>query len=425
MAEDSRGDPACGGMDGRKDPVPSSGGFNFPEYEFPELNTQAFHVAAFGELWRGRLRGEEDLSLKDLPGGREVTDSGCEDAAVARDLGCSLETAAELRAVCGLDKLRCLEEGEDPEVIPENTDLVTLGVRKRLLKHREETLRIDRACRQETFAYEMGPLSSNFPVDAAGGSHLLESHAVGKKPENSADMIEEGELILSVNIFYPVIFHKHREHKPYQTMLVLGSQKLTELRDSICCVSDLQIGGEFSNTPDQAPENISKDLYKSAFFYFEGTFYNDKRYPECRDLSRTIIEWSESHDRGYGKFQTAKMEDFTFNDLYIKVGFPYLYCHQGDCEHVVVITDIRLVHHDDCLDKTLYPLIIKKHWLWTRKCFVCKMFTARWVTNNDSFAPQDPCFFCDVCFRMLHYDAEGNKLGEFLAYPYVDPGTFN
>ncbi|XP_052500928.1 snRNA-activating protein complex subunit 3 isoform X2 [Budorcas taxicolor] len=396
MAEDSRGDPACGGMDGRQDPVPSSGGFNFPEYELPELNTHAFHVAAFGELWRGRLRGEGDLSLKEPPADREVTDSGCEDAAAARDLGCSLETAAELRAVCGLDKLRCLEEGEDPEVIPENTDLVTLGIRKRLLKHREETLRIDRACRQETFAYEM------------------ESHAVGKKPENSADMIEEGELILS-----------HKEHKPYQTMLVLGSQKLTELRDSICCVSDLQIGGEFSNTPDQAPENISKDLYKSAFFYFEGTFYNDKRYPECRDLSRTIIEWSESHDRGYGKFQTAKMEDFTFNDLYIKVGFPYLYCHQGDCEHVVVITDIRLVHHDDCLDKTLYPLLIKKHWLWTRKCFVCKMFTARWVTNNDSFAPQDPCFFCDVCFRMLHYDAEGNKLGEFLAYPYVDPGTFN
>ncbi|XP_062936403.1 snRNA-activating protein complex subunit 3 isoform X3 [Cynocephalus volans] len=306
-----------------------------------------------------------------------------------------------------LDKLKCLEEGQDPEVIPEDTDLVTLGARKKFLEHREETITIDRVCRQETFAYEM------------------ESHAIGKKPENPADTIEEGELILSVNILYPVIFNKHKEHKPYQTMLVLGSQKLTELRDSICCVSDLQIGGEFSNTPDQAPEHISKDLYKSAFFYFEGTFYNDKRYPECRDLSRTIIEWSEARDRGYGKFQTARMEDFTFNDLYIKLGFPYLYCHQGDCEHVVVITDIRLVHHDDCLDKTLYPLLIKKHWLWTRKCFVCKMYTARWVTNNDSFAPEDPCFFCDVCFRMLHYDSEGNKLGEFLAYPYVDPGTFN
>lgn len=26
-----------------------------------------------------------------------------------------------------LDKLKCLEEAEDPEVIPEDTDLVTLG----------------------------------------------------------------------------------------------------------------------------------------------------------------------------------------------------------------------------------------------------------------------------------------------------------
>ncbi|XP_058999490.1 snRNA-activating protein complex subunit 3 [Mustela lutreola] len=362
MAESSRGGPTCRGVDPRQDTVSSSENCNFPEYELPELNTRAFHVGAFGQLWRGRLRGERDLSLKEpqasaLPGSQGVTDWGQEDAAVAGDLGCSLEAAAELRTVCGLDKLKCLEEGEDPEVIPENTDLVTLGIRKKLLEQREETITIDRVCRQETFAYEM------------------ESHAIGKKPENPADMIEEGELILSVNILYPVIFHK--------------------------------------------------DLYKSAFFYFEGTFYNDKRYPECRDLSRTIIEWSESHDRGYGKFQTAKMEDFTFNDLFIKLGFPYLYCHQGDCEHVIVITDIRLAHCDDCLDRTLYPLLIKKHWLWTRKCFVCKTYTARWVTNNDSFAPEDPCFFCDVCFRMLHYDSEGNKLGEFLAYPYVDPGTFN
>ncbi|KAM6182195.1 snRNA-activating protein complex subunit 3 [Erethizon dorsatum] len=412
MAEDSRGGPACSRAGESQDLAQSASRCKFPEYELPELSTCVFHVGSFGELWRGRLRGAGDLSLRELaaaelPGSLGVTDSHRDDAAVARDLGCSLEAAAELRTVCGLDKLKCLEEGEDLEVIPEDTDLVTLRARKSFLEHREETITIDRACRQETFAYEM------------------ESHAMGKKPENPVDMIEEGELILSVNILYPIIFHKHKEHKPYQTMLVLGRQKLTELRDAICCVSDLQIGGEFSNTPDQAPEHISKDLYKSAFFYFEGTFYNDKRYPECRDLSRTIIEWSESHDRGYGKFQTARMEDFTFNDLNIKLGFPYLYCHQGDCEHVVVITDIRLVHHDDCLDRTLYPLLTKKHWLWTRKCFVCKMYTARWVTNNDSFAPEDPCFFCDVCFRMLHYDSEGNKLGEFLAYPYVDPGTFN
>lgn len=105
MAEGSRGVPTCSGVAGRQDPVSGSGGCNFPEYELPELNTRAFHVGAFGELWRGRLRGAGDLSLREppasaLPGSRGIADSDREDAAVAGDLDCSLEAAAELRAVC-------------------------------------------------------------------------------------------------------------------------------------------------------------------------------------------------------------------------------------------------------------------------------------------------------------------------------------
>ncbi|XP_053558556.1 snRNA-activating protein complex subunit 3 isoform X2 [Bombina bombina] len=307
-----------------------------------------------------------------------------------------------------VDELKCHDNEEaDPEAIPEDSSLVTLGIRKKVLERRNEKKFVDRICRQETLVSEM------------------ESQGVGKRPEDPIDMIDGGELILTLNIVYPVIFHKHKEYKPYETILVLGSQKLTELKDAINCVSDLQIGGEFSSNPDLAPEHISKDIFKSAFFYFEGVFYNDMRYQECRDLSRNIIEWAESRDRGYGKFQTANMDDHTFNDLRIKIGFPYLYCHQGDCEHIITVTDIRLIHYEDCLDRTAYPLQIKRHWFWTRKCSVCKLYTARWVTNEDSLAPDDPCFFCDVCFKMLHYDAEGNKLGEFLAYPYVDPGIFN
>ena len=44
-------------------------------------------------------------------------------------------------------------------------------------------------------------------------------------------------------------------------MQVLGSQNLTELRDAICCVSDLQVFGEFSNMPDATPQYISKVRY--------------------------------------------------------------------------------------------------------------------------------------------------------------------
>ncbi|NXL34527.1 SNPC3 protein, partial [Glaucidium brasilianum] len=372
-----------------------------PDYEATELYTRVFRVGAVGRRWRQEL-GPPDLSLA-VGAAAEVDEA----AAVAAELGCAAETVPELRAVCSIDVLTSSDKEKDMDVIPEDSSLLTLRIRKKALERREETIIVDRACRQETLAY------------------ALESHAVGKRPNNPTDLVEEGELLLTLNIFYPVIFQKHKERKPYQTVLVLGSQTLTELRDSISCVSDFQIGGEFSSQPDQVPEHVTKDLYKSAFFYFEGIFYNDKRYPECRDLSRTIIEWSKSHDRGYGNLQSVKMEDYTFNDLSLKIGFPYLFCHQGNCEHIIIVTDVRLIHHDDCLDRNLYPLLIKKHWLCTRKCFVCKMYTARWVTNNDSLAPEDPCFFCDVCFRMLHYDTEGNKLGEFLAYPYVDPGIFS
>ncbi|XP_003216487.3 snRNA-activating protein complex subunit 3 isoform X1 [Anolis carolinensis] len=380
----------------------SSAERNIPEYELAERNSRMFHVGAFGALWKEALR-EEDLALEQEDQGQNEEE---EDNALAAEFQCAPEVAAELRAICRVDALMGPAK-ENTDVIPEDTNLLTLRIRQKTLEKREETITVDRACRQETFIYEM------------------ESHSIGKKPKDPVNLVKEGELVLTLNIYYPIIFKKHNLQKPYQTVLVLGNQNLTELRDSISCVSDLQIGGEFSKQPDQAPENISKDLYKSAFFYFEGVFYDDRRHPECRDLSSTIIEWAESRNRGYANLQSVKMEDYTFKDLNIKVGFPYLYCHQGDCEHIVIITDIRLIHRDDCLDRSLYPLLTRKHWLWSKKCFVCKMYTARWVTNEDSLAPQDPCFFCDVCFQMLHYDEQGNKLGEFLAYPYVDPGIFN
>lgn len=30
---------------------------------------------------------------------------------------------------------------------------------------------------------------------------------------------------------------------------------------------------------------IFQDHFKSAYFFFEGVFYNDMRFPECQDIS--------------------------------------------------------------------------------------------------------------------------------------------
>lgn len=114
-------------------------------------------------------------------------------------------------------------------------------------------------------------------------------------------------------------------------------------------------------------------------------------------------------------------------------------------------TRYRLTHANDCLDKKLYPMLVHKHRVPTQKCAVCHIYIGRWVkrlpdgfgvsvtagegwpcptlcrwlTTNDQFAPSNPCLFCDKCFRMLHYDTKGNKIGQFMAFPYVDRGAFN
>ncbi|XP_016890589.1 snRNA-activating protein complex subunit 3 isoform X2 [Cynoglossus semilaevis] len=303
------------------------------------------------------------------------------------------------------DSLCCHPEEEKPdmETVPEDSILRTLLQRKKRQDYKA-SLKIHKN-RHDLYAEELDRLT------------------VVRKPDTVTDMLPEGEIILTINIYYPAVFDKFNYVRPHMTLLMTGSHTLAELRDAICCVSDLQVCGEFSNTPDVAPDFTSKDLYKSAFFFFEGIFYNDMRFPECQDISMTIIEWAKSHN--FPPYSQAGMEDTRFSDLKVKVGFPYLYCHQGDCEHLVIITDVRLTHRDDCLDKKFYPLLIHKHRIATQKCAVCHIFIGRWFTKNDQFAPSDPCLFCEKCFRMLHYDSEGKKLGNFVAYPYVDRGAFN
>ncbi|XP_037545966.1 snRNA-activating protein complex subunit 3 [Nematolebias whitei] len=369
-----------------------------PDYECVDVNSKPFHLGSFRAEWLRRLRAE-DVSF-------QQDDDVSFEAKFAAEMGLGAATMAELTAVCSVGSVRCHAEDEQPdaEVVPPNPQLKTLIDRKRR-EDRKASRNMMHKNRHDLYADE------------------LERLTVGRTPETQADVLPEGELILTINVYYPAVFEKFNYVRPHMTLLMTGSHSLAELRDAICCVSDLHVSGEFSQTPDMAPDFISKDHFKSAFFFFEGVFYNDMRFAECQDISMTTIKWAKAHN--FPSFSQAKMEDTRFVDLTVKVGYPYLYCHQGDCEHLVIITDVRLVHGNDCLDKKLYPLLTHKHRSLTRKCAVCHVFIGRWYTTNDEFAPSDPCVFCDKCFRMLHYDAQGNKLGEFLAYPYVDRGAFN
>lgn len=200
---------------------------------------------------------------------------------------------------------------------------------------------------------------------------------------------------------------------------MLGQQQLTSFRDKISCPSDKVVIGEFSENPAAPREAFSKDIYKSGFFFIENIFYDDMRDDSAIRYSQEIMDWSQKPGRGIDVvYQQMAMETVRFIDLSIKMGKPYLYQHQGNCEHLFVFTDIKLVNPDDCHDIREYPLKVadpKKAILW---CVVCQS-EATWTSVGFKHSPDYMSYYCDTCFHAFHYDVQGAKISEFEAYPIV------
>lgn len=55
---------------------------------------------------------------------------------------------------------------------------------------------------------------------------------------------------------------------------------------------------------------------------------------------------------------------------------------------------------------------------YRRVCDICSRTMAIKVTYEDKHAPSDPCFWCSECYRMMHYDKQGELLYRHKVFPY-------
>ncbi|XP_027073325.1 snRNA-activating protein complex subunit-like isoform X4 [Coffea arabica] len=232
------------------------------------------------------------------------------------------------------------------------------------------------------------------------------------------------------------VYHNRRTWSKTQEFLVLGRQFLTEVRDMIYCLTD----------------EIMKKAGKhdaSGYFLVEDVFCNDTRDPYAIDYCQPIFKWLE-HSRNVAlekwefivageqqqhqkrkafldsneklqlpHFKVVDMQKTRFCDLGFRLGAGYLYCHQGDCKHLIVIRDMRLIHPEDVQNRAAYPLITFQSKVRFRKCSVCNIYKATKVTVDDKWAQENPCYFCELCYYMLHY-ADGSLLySDFSVYDYL------
>ncbi|KAG2318881.1 hypothetical protein Bca52824_012094 [Brassica carinata] len=234
------------------------------------------------------------------------------------------------------------------------------------------------------------------------------------------------EVILCVEIY------NSRKFK-IQEFLVLGSQMLTQLKDKIHCVTD------------QVMEKAGK-YDPSGYFLIEDIFYNDLRNRSATDYSKPILNWlwnskdealkkwegiitGELHQKqrtalGVTKamdlpsFGSAEMQRTRFCDLRFRLGATYLYCHQGDCKHMIVIRDMRLTHPEDVQNRAAYPRLIYQLKTRAQKCSICKIYRASKVALDDKWGNENHCYFCDICFGHLHNE-EGPLYCDKPVFDYV------
>ncbi|KAM0752699.1 hypothetical protein T439DRAFT_346540 [Meredithblackwellia eburnea MCA 4105] len=106
------------------------------------------------------------------------------------------------------------------------------------------------------------------------------------------------------------------------------------------------------------------------------------------------------------------MQDVRIGELDVRVGEPYWFMHQGNCEHVWSVDSIRSIHPSDptptdpFLSSAPYPITTFLSRGAEAKCRLCDRDPGSIVVIGDELAGESPALLCKACFEMLHPSGE-------------------
>jgi hypothetical protein len=114
------------------------------------------------------------------------------------------------------------------------------------------------------------------------------------------------------------------------------------------------------------------------------------------------------------------MSAVQLKSLRFRAGVRYLYAHMNQCcEHYMYFSDIRVFHPIVDTPHT-YPRLTYMAKFDRRKCEVCFLWSAQYITYGDRLALNNPTHFCQHCYHMLHYRTDGTLLyDDFNVFPYL------
>ncbi|KAJ1659814.1 hypothetical protein IWQ61_001152 [Dispira simplex] len=259
-----------------------------------------------------------------------------------------------------------------------------------------------------------GRTTTDVATSATGQHRLARGKLLVKDQSSGFVPVDPHDVILSVTLYDSGL-----KTSKMQSLLVLGSQPLTALRDAMYCLLDfLTHSGRTKNV------NTLTTKVSSSYFFIDKTFYIDDRDSNAIDYTQPIREWLQKEERLHdpkfsGIGEPRPMAQTRFRDLKLQLHTPYYFVHQGNCEHALVFTDVRALRKSDDHNASTYPKLTFQCFLRRHKCRMCRTSPAEFVTINDVYSGESPCFFCQTCYNLFHYDQDGKLLYEYQVFPYM------
>ncbi|ORY99976.1 snRNA-activating protein of 50kDa MW C terminal-domain-containing protein [Syncephalastrum racemosum] len=247
---------------------------------------------------------------------------------------------------------------------------------------------------------------------------LPDKKEAGPKPSRHPTLLEAPEAMIVVAVYRP-----NPSNSQYQEFVLLGSHTLADVRDMIKCAQDFaNHHAHAGRKPENPVLNTQTQKRTGSCFFIEDAFYVDTRAEqeglgEEPDYSAAIREWAANRGTSYRRVPTL---DVKFDDLDLHLNQHYLFTHQENCDHYMVIRDIRMPHVSDEQDKSAYPLKTVTYHSSRHRCTFCNVFPASTKTFNDLMAGITPAYFCKQCFERFHFDEQGGSVFEFTAVQHLE-----
>lgn len=176
------------------------------------------------------------------------------------------------------------------------------------------------------------------------------------------------------------LHNAQKTDKKFQEIEILGSQKLSDFRDSLYCLSDFSSHGDkLGHIPTDEIINTLEKKLSPSIIYIDHVFYIDTRIQHQEDYYDELINsWlvRKGVNRGVFKYEKKAMQDVLIKNIPIHIHKPFVFLHQDKCEHMLLFQDIRLLSPSEYQSKGEFPRTTHNLKYDRFKCSMCTIFPA-------------------------------------------------